>query len=451
MVEKRKLYRSPDDKVIAGVCGGIAEYFGVDPVFVRLIAVLLLIVGNGAALIAYLVMAVIVPERPAARSDDEGARFASVSAHAAVDHRTSEVARRAALIGGFVLIGVGLLFLAARILPGIAWWSVWPVIVIIVGIVQCITPGRDGWDVERFLDGLGTIAVGLILLGNVTGYISWRVWWLFVSLWPALLISIGLSIMGKGLAQTWLRVMGTLVLLATFAYAASMAWAGSGALPAPASWAVGNGVESYEFSEPATGVTSAKFTLDSPVGDIRMGAGSDLVAVSGRASFGEPVFSAKTSGDTADVKLTSPRRGTTVLAPGLAGPRMDIALGDSPVWEIDLTAGAASLSADLSEVPLSALTFSTGAGSANFRLGPIPVRERSVPVKIKSGVASVEVFVPEGVEARVTVDGGLTGTDVGDGFRKVGDVWQTPGYASTSSSYDIRIESGVGSVSVQTY
>lgn len=61
---RKKLYRSPENKVIAGVCGGIAEYFDIDPTLVRLAWVLFCVLG-GSGVLAYLVAALIIPERPA--------------------------------------------------------------------------------------------------------------------------------------------------------------------------------------------------------------------------------------------------------------------------------------------------------------------------------------------------------------------------------------------------
>lgn len=61
-VDKR-LYRSRDDKMIAGVCGGIAEYFGIDPVIVRVILVVITLMG-GAGVLAYLIMWAVVPLAP---------------------------------------------------------------------------------------------------------------------------------------------------------------------------------------------------------------------------------------------------------------------------------------------------------------------------------------------------------------------------------------------------
>jgi len=66
----KKLYRSKKDKKIAGVCGGIAEYFDVDSTLVRLFTVLTLLLG-GAGVVAYIIAWIIVPENPEQVSDDK--------------------------------------------------------------------------------------------------------------------------------------------------------------------------------------------------------------------------------------------------------------------------------------------------------------------------------------------------------------------------------------------
>lgn len=58
-VEEKKLYRSETNKMICGVCGGIAEYIHVDPTILRLIWALLGFTGTG--IIAYLLAALIIP------------------------------------------------------------------------------------------------------------------------------------------------------------------------------------------------------------------------------------------------------------------------------------------------------------------------------------------------------------------------------------------------------
>lgn len=60
----KRLYRSAQNKVLAGVCGGIAEYFNIDPVIVRLIFIVLSLPGLVTGLIVYIIAAIIIPKAP---------------------------------------------------------------------------------------------------------------------------------------------------------------------------------------------------------------------------------------------------------------------------------------------------------------------------------------------------------------------------------------------------
>lgn len=60
----KKLYRSLVDRKIAGVCGGLGQYFNIDPTLVRLLFVLGLIFVGGT-LLAYIILAIVIPEEPA--------------------------------------------------------------------------------------------------------------------------------------------------------------------------------------------------------------------------------------------------------------------------------------------------------------------------------------------------------------------------------------------------
>lgn len=60
----KRLYRSRTDRKIAGVCGGIANYFEVDPTFVRLLWILFCFLG-GAGIILYIIAVIVIPLEPA--------------------------------------------------------------------------------------------------------------------------------------------------------------------------------------------------------------------------------------------------------------------------------------------------------------------------------------------------------------------------------------------------
>lgn len=63
-METKKLYRSKTDKMISGVCGGLAQYFGVDTTLVRLVFALLVFFGVGSGLLLYIILAIVMPLEP---------------------------------------------------------------------------------------------------------------------------------------------------------------------------------------------------------------------------------------------------------------------------------------------------------------------------------------------------------------------------------------------------
>jgi len=60
--ESRKLYRSRNNRMIVGVCAGLADFFGIDPTIVRLVFALGTLFGFGSFIIIYIVMFIFVPE-----------------------------------------------------------------------------------------------------------------------------------------------------------------------------------------------------------------------------------------------------------------------------------------------------------------------------------------------------------------------------------------------------
>ncbi len=64
MDNKKKLYRISEGKKLAGVCGGIAEYFEIDPTLIRLIWAVVTLFTVGTGLLAYLIAALVIPAKP---------------------------------------------------------------------------------------------------------------------------------------------------------------------------------------------------------------------------------------------------------------------------------------------------------------------------------------------------------------------------------------------------
>lgn len=64
MEPEKRLYRSKNDRMLCGVCAGVAEYFHIDPTLIRLGYVLFTCTSFGAGVLGYFIAAVVIPERP---------------------------------------------------------------------------------------------------------------------------------------------------------------------------------------------------------------------------------------------------------------------------------------------------------------------------------------------------------------------------------------------------
>lgn len=61
---KSKLYRSRDEKMVAGICGGLGQYLDLDPTLIRVLWVVVTILGGGTGLLAYGVLWLVIPQEP---------------------------------------------------------------------------------------------------------------------------------------------------------------------------------------------------------------------------------------------------------------------------------------------------------------------------------------------------------------------------------------------------
>jgi phage shock protein C len=123
----RSLRRSKENRVIAGVCGGLGYYLGIDPVLLRL-GLVALTFGAGSGVLLYIVLWIVIPEAQA--GEDLGP--------------APETASRDTVQ---LIIGGGLVFIGALILAGqvVPWWDnrlIWPAVLILIGLFVLMKGAR---------------------------------------------------------------------------------------------------------------------------------------------------------------------------------------------------------------------------------------------------------------------------------------------------------------------
>lgn len=363
-------------------------------------------------------------------------------------------ARSSGARAGLILIVIGLVVLVAQFIPGLAWWTLWPLIIVVAGGIQAVTPGKDGWDVERLFDGLSTVAFGLFLLAITTGIVGWGVFWELARFWPVLIIALGLNLLGKGLNSSWVRALGSVAIIATLAYVVAVDASG---LDTRGPWMgrAPSASSAVDISEPVEQTDQATLEVDTGMVDLTVSGGDELIELSGTSPWGDPTVSVDRSGSSADISLSMGEEARGLVFPGDVNADLDLKVSKDVVWDMRIKAGVADLNADLSEVPVQTFDLQPGVANCTVRFGDVPDSEPG-RISVQSGVSSIRLEIPEGIEARVRSESGLTGHDIADEFESQGSgVWQTAGFAQAEASGDavwlIDIKSGIGSIVVDTY
>ncbi len=148
-MNEKKLYRSLTERKIAGVCGGLAEHFMIDPVIVRIIFVCLFFMGLSGGLI-YIILWIVLPEQPREiyqgfqepikdepiNTDNEpiNSNINNMENQSEQNNNSERKMKPANLTGGIMLITLGVLFLCTRFIPNIDFGDLWPVLLIVIGI-----------------------------------------------------------------------------------------------------------------------------------------------------------------------------------------------------------------------------------------------------------------------------------------------------------------------------
>ncbi|HKJ81704.1 MAG TPA: PspC domain-containing protein [Ignavibacteriaceae bacterium] len=132
---KKKWYRSRKDKMIGGVCGGIGEYFDIDPTLIRILFVVGLFMAAG--FLAYIVLWIVVPEEPlipatSNNTETTGDPGAGTGTLQDENQKPTDVPRRnrSGIFGGIMVI-LGVLLLIDNF---VTFHAFWPLVLILIGV-----------------------------------------------------------------------------------------------------------------------------------------------------------------------------------------------------------------------------------------------------------------------------------------------------------------------------
>lgn len=456
MIERGRLHRS-ERRVVAGVCGGIAEYFSLPPLLVRVIAVAIIVLGAGIPAVVYLVLYLIMPaepqdfsayvdvapvthetrsgrpERPlppegatcaasgasdsTARragqapgvADDPGAAYAaaySTARSSGNKHRTYDwyLLPLTALV--VVLAVIGALSVASRFLPVNSPWVLWPIAVILGGLCIALSVGRSRrWSPARVLLGLDVVGFGIILLLCSLGVLGWASLISISLLWPLFLVALGV-IIACLVRKSSLGSVAAGALIAVALVIGTVNFAAGTSILSPAHGPTEKGVTALADDEFAGNVT---FDLHEYPGisssvDVR----SEQVRITGGEGDGITTRSTDASGIGYQYSLGDEVVAYTTLRPR-AGARYaasDVTVSDFMTWgAFDVRALMSDVTLDLSTIDADDVSVSSNVGALRLELGDPGNTVRTV--RVTGRASGIQIVVPEGCAAVVNIDGPL--------------------------------------------
>ncbi len=286
------------------------------------------------------------------------------------------------------------------------------------------------------------MAVGVVLLLQNLGALSWELWLEIWRFWPVLLIAIGVGLV-LGQRLRWLSMGIVAAMLAGSIAGAALLAESTG------------GIDVDHFTVPLDDTGSldlwVAFGLGSLTIDSLPDGSPNLVEGTFESRCAAPEMRVRRDGNVVSLDIEREDLDAEMDPGRLALCFRDadwrLSLSRVPEVAIDLGLGAASIDLDLTDLKTRSLYLDAGAASVDIRM---PANAGDVDAEINAGAASIDVRIPQGVEAHIVNATDLSSFDVRSRFPSISNrAFQSPGYPEAVNRIYLEIIGGVSSVSVR--
>jgi phage shock protein C len=138
----QKLWRKKDDKVIAGICSGLGQYFNSDPILFRF-AFLALLFAGGSSIFIYIILWIVLPSEPFSIKSETIYTETIHSTDTENNIKEMQSMDSTSLVFGLLLISGGVLLLLNNLVPYLKMQKLWPVILIMIGLGLLFNKKKD--------------------------------------------------------------------------------------------------------------------------------------------------------------------------------------------------------------------------------------------------------------------------------------------------------------------
>lgn len=339
---------------------------------------------------------------------------------------------------------------------------------------------------DRLIPGLILVLIGLVILFDNLGYISFY-WMDIFHLWPLFIIVAGVSLVFAHSRSVLTTVIKVVVIVAAFLFVIlrygefgprarmhnDWVWHhryndnddndnddNDGTVPDDGDTTSDKGVVkvggTHNFSLP--------YTADAKTAELNINGGassytlndttSQLFRADTKEQWGRYEFSHHNEGQ--NYVLNFDLNGKQHMNFHWHGGDHDnsnlavLKLNPNPIWTVNVETGAAAVNFDLSKFKIKGLKLNGGAASFDVKLGQ-PLETTNV--EVSTGAASVDIRIPNGVACKVNISGFLSSNNLEDaGFKKNNDGdYETPGYETAKNKIYMNVSGGMASFDVHRY
>jgi hypothetical protein len=331
-----------------------------------------------------------------------------------------------------IIIGVVLLLYNLGFISGDIWeviFSLWPLLLIALGLDSLIKG-------EGFVGSIFFIGLGAIFLSSTLGLVDISVWELILTLWPLLLVAIGLDIVIGRRSVAW-SVVGVALFLLVLGGAIWLLYSPLGE--------TGTGEEIYQQVE---GASSAQVIIEPTIGNLIIRSHQDAeVLIQGEIRLGKrenvsPEFNIFNG----EATFTLRSKGFAFFAfPGERRPwTWNLSLTPEIPLDIIAAIDVGLVRLDLTDINVNRMDLKVGVGDIRLIL---PSTGR-LQADLENSVGSTTIILPPTMSLRLMTDTGLATVHVPGDFELQDGEYMSPGYMNAVNQVDLHIKQPIGVVRV---
>lgn len=307
---------------------------------------------------------------------------------------------------------------------------------------------------RKLIWGSFLILIGLILVVHNFNLLPITInWGKVASLWPLLLIMIGLSSLSKNTSMNpWIFNGIAAIVISIFFY--QIIEIGEGNTSHSFSWSDSSDLDSADlktqkFNIPLEeGVTNAHLTFEGGAAEfILIDTTSNLIDAITQTRKGDYVLEKVRTDSVDDIKMKL-NSNQIKINNGNIENQVEVKLNPNLKWSFDFEIGAGAIDFDFSKYIVNKISLDAGAASVNMKLSD---KASITDVDINAGASSVTLRVPKSARCRVQMDAVLSSEDLTGFTKKTDGYYESDNYNGKGNLINITVDAGMSSVTIERY